>query len=198
MTYAKKNSLIVSLLAATFLMVAAPTVVSAEMETHKPDAAHSQVMFRANHLDIGYTFGHFMKYDGTIKYNTEKPSESSIELTIETPSVETFVDKRDKHLRGPDFLSAKKFPEMTFKSTKVAKKDDETLRVTGDLTIRDTTKQISIDVKKLGEGKGPEGNFRRGWYTEFDINRLDYGVDWNPKVVGKKLRIIMALETVKQ
>lgn len=188
-----------ALTAVAAMMVVGPTLASAqETETLQVDPVHSNVLFRANHLDIGYTFGEFLEYEGTLEYNKENPAKSSFDLTIKTESVETHNKKRDKHLRGPDFLHAKKFGEMTFETTEVEKVDDGTLEVTGDMTIRDTTKPITIEVKELGEGKGPEGNFRRGFYTEFDIQRTEFGVDWNPDVVKEPLRIILALEFVKK
>ncbi|MFB6351184.1 MAG: YceI family protein [Bradymonadaceae bacterium] len=181
-----------------FLLIGPASLAAQETQTFKADLAHSDVMFRANHLDIGYTFGEFLKYDATLKYDKKDVSNSSLNVTIQADSVETHQDKRDKHLKGPDFLNAKKNGDITFESKKVKRIDDETLEVSGDLTIRGTTKPITIEVKELGSGKDPEGHFRRGFYTEFDINRLDYGVDWNPKVVGKNLRIILAFEFVKK
>jgi len=188
-----------ALTAVAAMMVVGPTLASAqESETLQVDPVHSNVMFRANHLDIGYVFGHFLEFEGTLEYNEEEPAQSSFALTIDTESVETNNEKRNKHLRGPDFLHAKKFGEMTFETTKVERVDEETFEVTGELTIRDTTKPITIEVKELGQGKGPEGNFRRGFYTEFDIERTEFGVDWNPDVVKDPLRIILALEFVEK
>lgn len=164
-------------------------------EELKVDRGHSSVLFRANHAGIGYVFGGFGDFSGTIKYNEENPEKSAINLEIQTDSVETWVDKRDKHLQSADFFHSKKYPKMTFESTKVERVDDETLRVTGDLTVRDVTKEISIKVKELGKGQVRD-KFHRGFYTEFDINRNEFNVDWKPDagVAGKMVRIKLALE----
>lgn len=186
-------------LIAVLAFVLVPTLSFAQddaEQTFSIDPAHSSVLFRANHMDIGYVFGMFPEISGEFTFNKEDPSASSVNIEVQAGSVETFVDKRDKHLRSPDFLSAKEFSTITFESTDIEKADGKTYKVTGDFTIRDVTKEITIDVKHLGSGKGPEGNFRRGFYTEFDIDRTQFNVDWNPEVVGKKLRIILAFEGV--
>ena len=183
---------------AAFVLVGPASLAAQEAKTFTADPAHSNIMFRANHLGIGYSFGEFLKYDATLNYDKEDVTNSSLEVTIKADSIETNVDKRDKHLKGPDFLNAKKHKELTFKSKSVERVDDSTLKVSGDLTIRGTTKPITIDVKELGSGKGPEGNFRRGFYTEFDIKRTEFGVDWNPKVVKEPLRLILAFEFVEK
>ncbi len=188
-----------ALTAVATLMLVAPTLASAqETETLQIDPVHSNVLFRANHMGIGYVFGEFLEFDGTLEYSEEEPSASSIEFAVQADSIETHNEKRNNHLKGPDFLNAKKHGELTFESNEVEKVDDETWEVSGDLTIRGETKPITIDVKELGEGKGPEGNFRRGFYSEFDIERTEFGVDWNPDVVQEPLRLILAFEFVKQ
>lgn len=162
------------------------------------DPAHSNVLVRAKHLGAGFTFLEFTDFSGTVKFNKEKPSKSAVNLTVKTASVDSGVEKRDNHLKGPDFFHAKKYPELTFESKKVKKKGDKTYEVTGDLTIRDKTKEITIDVKHLGKGKDQDGNTRYGFYTEFEIDRTEFGVSWKPDagIVGKTIRLIIALETV--
>jgi len=184
---------------AAFLVVGPASLTAQETETFNADAAHSNVLFRANHLDIGYSFGEFLEFDATLEYNENDVSKSSLEMTVQADSLQTHHKKRDDHLKQSDFLHAKKHPEITFESNEVERVDDDTLRVEGDLTIRGETKPIDIEVKELGSGNGPEGNFRRGFYTEFDINRMDFGIDWKPDagVVGKKIRLIMSFEFVE-
>jgi polyisoprenoid-binding protein YceI len=198
-----KRRLIGTLLAGFALMLLVPMTATAQdgdskAETLQIDPVHSNAMFRVNYGDIGYVFGHFKKIDGKIMYHPDDATKSSISISIPTSSVETFNDKRDKHLKGGDFLQAKQFPEMTFESTKVERKNDNTLAVTGDLTIRGTTKEYTIDVKELGSGKGTQGNFRRGFYTEFNIDRTKFDVSWQPESVDKMVRIILAFQGVRQ
>ena len=165
-------------------------------ESLKIDPGHSNVMFKVNHLGIGYIYGQFTDFSGTIEFNEDEPSDSSIEFTVKTASVETNVDKRDKHLKSPDFLHAKKHPEMTFESTKI-EKDGDDYQVTGKLSIRGKTKEVSFEAEHVGSGKGPGGNFRRGFTAEFEIDRTEFGVDWNPEVVKKEMELILAFEAVK-
>jgi len=162
------------------------------------DPDHSNFIVRASHLGASFTFIEFTDFTGSIEYNKEEPSKSSVNFTVKANSVDTGVEKRNKHLKSPDFLHAKKHPEITFESTEVKKKDDKTFQVTGDLTIRDNTKEITVDVKHVGSGKDQKGNTRHGFYTEFEIDRTEFGVDWKPDagVVGKTLRLIVAIEGV--
>lgn len=202
----RKSSIIASLIAGLALLVAVPATVTAQddgdkenaAETLQVDPVHSNVMFRVNYGDIGHVFGHFKKFSGEIKYHPDDATKNSINLTIPASSVETFNDKRDKHLQSGDFLQAKQFENLTFESKKVERKNDNTLSVTGDLTIRDTTKEYTIDVKELGKGKGTQGKFRRGFYTEFNIDRTEFGVNWNTDAVDEKVRLILSIQGVRQ
>ena len=197
------GTLLSSLLALAALTVAVPTTAFAEdaTKTLKVDKAHSDFLVRAKHLGVGYTFLEFNDMSGEIKFNDEDPSKSSINLTVKAASVESHNKKRDGHLKSPDFLSAKKYPEITFESDSIEKVDDGTFEVSGDLTIRDVTKPVTVEVKYLGKAKGPKGKTEhRGFYTEFSIDRTDFGVNWKPDagIVGKELHLIIALEAVRK
>jgi len=162
------------------------------------DPVHSNVLVRAKHLGAGFNFLEFTDVSGTVEFNQEEPSKSAVNLTVKTASVDSGVEKRDNHLKGPDFFHAKQYPEMTFESKNVEKAGEKTYEVTGDLTIRDKTKEITIEVQHLGEGKDQDGNTRYGFYTEFEIDRTEFGVSWKPDagIVGKTIRLIIALEGV--
>lgn len=164
----------------------------------KVDPAHSNVLARVKHLGVSYYYSQFTDLSGTIELNEGSPSKSSVNLTIKADSFESHHKKRNNHVKGPDFLNAKKYPEITFESTEVSKKNDNTWEVTGDLTLRDKTKSITIDVKHLGSAKGPEGKTHHGFFTEFVINRLEWGVDWKPDagVVSKDIRLTFSIEAV--
>jgi polyisoprenoid-binding protein YceI len=169
-----------------------------KVETLKVDAAHSKLMARADHVGIGFVFVEFPDLSGTIEFNPDEPAESSIDFTAKTTTLVSHQKKRDKHLKGPDFFNAKKHPELTFESKNIEKTGEDTYKVAGDLTIKGTTKSIEIQVKHIGSGKGPQGKFRRGFYTEFEINRLDFGIDWKPEASDEMVRIILAIESVRQ
>lgn len=189
----------------TFIQILAlalllPALAAAEPVVYKVDPAHSGVNFTVRHF-VTNTPGRFKDFDGTIKYDKGNPAASSVEFTVKTTSIDTDNDDRDGHLRSPDFFEVEKFPTMTFTSTKVAPKDADTLDVTGNLTIKGTTKQVTIPVDVLGTFKTPNGE-KAGFETSFTINRKDYGIIWNRvldagPVLGEDVKINITIEADK-
>lgn len=177
-----------------FFLVVSPLVAA----NYTVDPAHTSVVFKINHLDIGYIYGMFLEKEGTIHYKPEKPEDTSISLSVEAGSVFTGVKKRDNHLRGADFLNAKQHPKITFETTSVEKTDENTLKVTGDFTLRGITRTLTTDVKLTGSGKGPQGNFRRGFKTSFDVNRLEHNVDYMPEGLGENVKITVSGEAIRK
>jgi polyisoprenoid-binding protein YceI len=170
-----RNLLMIALFTMSTLLFS--TSVFAEETSYQVDPVHSNVVFRVKHGGIGYVYGQFLKFDGTVNYDQENPSKTSIEWTIDSNSVFTNHRKRDTHLKSPDFFNAKQHPEISFKSTKVTKKGDK-LRVKGKLTLNGKTRTITTDVDLVGSGKDQQGNQRQGFLTEFSIDRSDYGMDF--------------------
>lgn len=156
-------------------MAAVLLAVSAQAaETLKVDRAHSFVNFEIKHTVSSVT-GAFNDFAGTIQFDSADPTQSAVELTIQTASVDTGVEARDNHLRTPDFFDAEKNPQITFKSKRVAKKSGDVYDVTGDFTMHGVTKEITIPVTFLGSIKGRRGEVF-GFRSDFKVNRLDYGV----------------------
>jgi polyisoprenoid-binding protein YceI len=166
-------------------------------DTFKIDPVHSSVVFSVTHLGVSNFYGRFNDVSGTVVLDKADPSKSSVELTIPVESVDTHYEKRDQHLKGPDFFNAKQFPVMTFKSKKVESSGD-TYNVTGDFTLHGVTKPLTLEVKKVGEGKGPEGEIRAGGETHFTIKRSDYGMNFMQGPVGDEINIVVSLEGIKQ
>ena len=165
--------------------------------TFKVDPPHSFAMFRITHLGAGVAFGMFDGPTGTMEQSAD--GLKSVEFHVEIDKVHTGNEQRDKHLKGPDFFNAKQFPEMMFKSTGVkAGGDAKTFDVTGDLTIKGVTKRTTVTLKKLGEGKGMQGELRAGYEGMFKVNRIEYGITWNPGAVGNDVDVTIAFEGVKQ
>jgi len=193
-----------ALLAGSAYMAGPAGTVSAqdETETYQVDRVHSSVLFRVKHANSSLFFGRFIDLSGSIKLNRANPSASSVDLTVQAESVRTFSQKRDNHLRSPDFLNAKQYPTITFESTSVeAVKDKENrFRVTGDFTLHGTTKEITIEVEKTGEGKGPQGNPRIGFYSTFTINRTEYGMTKyaDSGMIGNEVKIYISVEGVNK
>jgi polyisoprenoid-binding protein YceI len=147
-------------------------------ETLKVDRAHSNVGFEIRHLMSTVT-GSFKQFDGTLQFDRTDPTKSSVEFVIDTASIDTGAEGRDKHLRSADFFDAESNPKMTFKSKGIAKKGTDTYDVTGDFTMHGVTKEITIPVRFLGMAKGGRGNEIAGFKSNFTLNRKDYGVVWN-------------------
>jgi polyisoprenoid-binding protein YceI len=150
----------------------------AEKETFVLDKNHTQIGFRVRHF-VSKVGGRFTKFDGAIALDRAKPSESSVELKIDAASIDTGVPNRDKHLNSPDFFDTAKFPEITFKSTKIAVKDKDTYEVTGDLTMRGVTKPVTLAVTANGFTGDGKGGLKAGFDVAGKLNRKDFGVSWN-------------------
>jgi polyisoprenoid-binding protein YceI len=166
-------------------------------DTFKVDPVHSFVLFAVQHLGIANTYGRFNDIAGTVVFDRDNPSKSSVELSVPVESLDTHNSIRERSLKSPDFFDAKQFPTITFKSTKVEGSGD-TLKVSGDLTIRGVTKLVTVDFKKGREGKGVFGEMRGGGETRFTIRRSDFGMNFEQGEIGDEVNIILSLEGVKK
>lgn len=142
------------------------------------DSVHSQIGFAAKHLMVSTVKGSFSDYTGTIQFDVADPLVISAEATIQVGSINTQNEKRDGHLKSPDFFDAANFPTITFKSTSVTKSGDN-YTITGDLTMHGVTKSISIPCTIAGPIKGMQGDDVIGLSGQMTINRQDFGVSWN-------------------
>ena len=166
-------------------------------DTFKVDPVHSFVLFSVQHLGIANTYGRFNDISGIVVFDKDNPSKSSVELSVPVESLDTNNAIRERSLKSPDFFNVKQFPTLTFKSTKVEGSGD-TLKVSGDLTIRGVTKPVTVDFKKGREGKGVFGEWRGGGETRFTIKRSDFGMTFELGEVGDEVTIILSLEGVKK
>ena len=166
-------------------------------DTFKVDSVHSFVLFGVQHLGVTNTYGRFNDISGTVVFDKDNPSKSSVELSVPVESLDTHNSIRDRSVKSPDFFDAKQFPTITFKSTKVEGSGDA-LKVSGDLTIRGVTKPLTVDFKKGGEGKGVFGEMRGGGETHFTIKRSDFGMNFQLGAIGDEVTIILSLEGIKK
>jgi polyisoprenoid-binding protein YceI len=143
------------------------------------DAAHSRLGFAARHAMVTKVRGQFNEFDGTAHLDFADPTKSTAEVTIKAESVDTHNEQRDAHLRTNDFFDAPNYPLITFRSTSVEKVDDERFALTGDLTIKETTKPVTIEFEFSGTAVDPFGNVRVGFEGSTTINRRDWKVEWN-------------------
>lgn len=169
---------------------------------YKVDPAHSVIGFSIRHFEISFVSGRFKDFASTIHYDAADVTKSTVEFTAKVESIDTGVAGRDNHLRTADFFDVSKFPDMTFKSTKVEKKGNGYV-MHGDFTLKGVTKQISFPFNVAGAVKDNRGNVRFGVAAETKINRRDYGITWGAKMengglnVADEVMIDLQLEAVK-
>ncbi|WP_068316844.1 YceI family protein [Polycladidibacter hongkongensis] len=163
------------------------------------DKSHSNIAFSYNHLGYSITDGRFKEWDGTLIIDEDAPENSSVEVTIDMNSLDTFWEKRDAHIKSGDFLDVANFPEATFKSTKVEKVSDDALAVTGDLTIHGVTKPVVLDVKVHKIAEHPMAKKRAaGFAATTSILRSEFGVSAFIPNVGDEITISIQAETLKK
>ncbi|MCT1459304.1 YceI family protein [Aestuariimicrobium sp. p3-SID1156] len=143
------------------------------------DPAHSRLGFVTRHAMVTKVRGSFNDFEGTASGDGQNPESAKVNVTIQTASFDSSNEQRDEHVRGDDFLKTAQFPTMTFDSTKVEVVDEDTLNVTGDLTIMDTAREITIPFDFAGEATDPFGNVRIGFEGKTKISRKDFGLTWN-------------------
>ncbi|MGQ0519698.1 MAG: YceI family protein [Actinomycetota bacterium] len=160
-------------------MSTATTLSTTLSGTYAIDPAHSRIGFVARHAMVTKVRGSFNEFDGRGYFDAEDPTRSELQLTIKAASIDTRNADRDAHLRGNDFFDMERYPEIAFSSTAIEQLDDETFRVTGDLTIKGVTKPVAIDFEYTGAATDPFGNQRIGLEGRTTINRKDWGVAWN-------------------
>ena len=168
------------------------------------DTSHSQVEFSVRHMMISNVRGRFENFTGTVDFNEASPELSSVDVQIEAASVNTRDARRDGHLKSPDFFDAENHPYLTFKSKSVQRTGEATGKIVGDLTIRDVTREVVLDVYYSGLAKSPWGTTSAGFSADTRISRKDWGLNWNAALetggmlVGDEIKISVELEVVRQ
>lgn len=143
------------------------------------DPEHTRIGFSARHAMITTVRGAFNDVEGTIDLDVEDLSSSTVTVRLRAASVDTRNEKRDAHLRSADFFDVENHPEITFSSSTIDEVEENNFMVVGDLTIRETTKQVAIPIELLGINRDPMGNLRAGFEATRRLNRRDYGLEWN-------------------
>jgi polyisoprenoid-binding protein YceI len=189
--------------AAVFSIMLLPAVSRAETWTIDPD--HSSIGFKVRHMMVSNVKGNFGAFSGVAEINDKDINTSTVNVTIDTSSINTGVVKRDNHLRSPEFLDTARYPNMTFKSRKIEKAGPDRLKVYGDLSIHGVTKLVVLDVEGPSKAyKDPWGKFRRGAGATVTINRKDFGLVWNKVLetggvlVGDEVNISLEVEMIRK
>lgn len=168
------------------------------------DASHSRVGFSVRHMMISKVRGQFDQFTGTVEVDEDNIAQARVDVQIDVASINTRDAKRDEHLRSPDFFNAEQFPYITFTSKRVEQIDATHGRIIGDLTIRDVTKEVVLNVEYAGQSRSPWGTTSAGFSAETKINRKDWNLTWNVALetggvlVGDEITIDIELEIVKQ
>jgi len=182
----------------------AATTTPTGLATWTIDPAHSIAEFGVKHMMIATVKGRFGALTGTVRFDGADPATGSVEVSIDVESITTNEAQRDGHLRSPDFFHVEQHPTMTFRSTGVERVEGDEYRVHGELTIRDVTKPITLDMTYEGQITDPYGNRRAGFAAETTLNREDYGLTFNQVLetggvmVGNKVKVSLHVEAVRQ
>lgn len=167
------------------------------------DPAHTSAQFAVRHLMISTVRGRFGEITGSVSPDPSNPKQPVVEATINVASIDTGVAQRDAHLRSADFFDAERWPAITFRSRRIDGDTSGKFRVVGDLTIRDVTREVVLEVESQGSGPDPWGNERAGFSATTQIDRRDFGLTWNLALetggitVGHEVRITIDVELVR-
>ena len=166
------------------------------------DNSHSHVGFSIKHMMVATVRGQFHDYSGVMTIDPDNLANSTVTGEIAVSSIDTRDAKRDEHLKSADFFNVEAFPTITYRSTRVEKTGDDTFKVFGDLTIKDVTKEVALDIEYSGTAKDPWGNTKTGFSATGTINRKDFGLGWNAVLetggvlVGETVKIQLDIEAV--
>jgi polyisoprenoid-binding protein YceI len=164
--------------------------------SYSVDSVHSTVIFKIKHLNTSWAFGRFEKISGQFELDDKSPEKSSVSITIDVDSINTGSEKRDNHLKSPDFFDAAQFPSAVFTSKSVKKSGDGKFSVTGDLELHGVTKSVTIDLERTGFSDSKMG-VRIGFFGQLALKRSDYGVSAMPDGIGDEAQLTISVEAVR-
>lgn len=192
----KLTSILTSAL--TIGLLSFTATIHAENYTIDTKGMHAFIQFRVQHLGYSWLYGRFNAFSGSFSYDELAPEEASLEITIDTSSVDSNHAERDKHLRSDDFLDVSKFPDAKFVSKSFAPDGNGGGVMTGDFTLRGISKPIDITVTEIGAGDDPWGGYRRGFNGTAKFAMADYAIKKNLGPKSKDVELILAIEGVRQ
>ena len=187
----------VALIAVFMLMAIMPA--RAEVEHYEFDKAHTQVIFAVNHLGFSNSHGKFLDFDGFFDFNRAEPEKSKVEVIIQTNSINMDDEKWDTHLKNEDFFNVEKYPTMTFKSTGIELVDHKTAKITGDLTILEITKSVTLDVNFNKAGVHTfNQKYIAGFSSTAKLKRSDFDIKYGLPLIGDDVSIMIEVEGIRQ
>ena len=190
------------LITACCLLALALPLQASENSTEHYDidtsGAHAFIQFKISHLGFSWLYGRFNEFEGQFTYDPEHPENSSVEVTVQTASVDSNHERRDDHLRNEDFLTVEEHPEAHFRSTAFERVDNGQYRMTGDFTLLGVTRELEFDVEHVGAGEDPWGNYRRGFHGTTRFRLADFGIDYDLGEEAEVIEIILDVEGIRQ
>jgi len=167
---------------------------SSQAQSYTVDLVHSSLLFQSKHAGIGHVWGRFDSFGGSFTLDDADVGKTTFSIEVKAGSVNSGNEKRDGHLKTPDFLNAKQFPTISFKSTGAKKGADGKIEVTGDLTLHGVTKPITASVEVIGRGEFPKDTPRAGLEATLVVKTSDFGIKGVGPAVGDEIKLIVALE----
>jgi polyisoprenoid-binding protein YceI len=179
----------------TALLIIATTAPVAGAATYTIDPNHSSAMFKIRHFGVSMVFGAFWDVSGTVVYDAENPEASSIRISIAAESLDSNNERRDGHIKSPDFIDAKQFPVLTFESTSVKDAGDSRFHVTGNFTMHGVTREITVTAELIGAAANPRsGTQMIGFEVQFTIDRTDHDMNFMVGPLGTEVEIVVSFE----
>lgn len=188
------------LASAVSLAVAGGVQASEHSGTYAFDTkgTHQFITFKISHLGYSWLYGRFNDFDGEFVYDAKDPAKSSVQVTVDTASVDSNHAERDKHLREEDFLYVSEFPEATFQSKRVVVDEEGEADIIGDLTLRGVTKEVTLDVDMIGYGEDPWGGYRMGFEAATEFKLTDFGIPMDLGEASETVEMIISVEGIRQ
>jgi polyisoprenoid-binding protein YceI len=190
-----RNPILATVLAAA---LAVPGLVQAADYVIDTKGAHAFIQFRISHLGYSWLLGRFNDFSGTFSYDAGNPEASRVEVTINTASIDSNHAERDRHLRNEDFFHVSKYPQAGFVSTGYKVTGEGSAILTGNLTLRGVTREIDIEVKKVGAGTDPWGGYRAGFEGTTTLTLADYGFTYNLGPAARQAELYLSIEGIRQ
>ena len=182
--------------ATSLLRSVPPPPTSVVADSYRVDGVHSSVIFRVKHMGIANFYGRFNEISGSFDFDPKDPSKLSIDVQINAESIDTHSQRRDRHLKGPDFFNASQFPSISFKSKSAKKAGPESYEVKGELELHGVTRPLTVKVEHTGSGRGPRGDQREGFETTFTIKRSEFDMKFMLRGLSDEVRITLSVEGV--
>lgn len=162
------------------------------------EGAHASINFKIPHLGYSYMLGRFDDFSGHFQYDPKRPQDARVEVVIDTASIDSNHAERDRHLRGEEYLAVDDYPQARFVSTRFDSSDGQSGQLHGELTLRGVTRDIVIDVQKVGEGEDPWGGYRAGFTGTTTLKLADFGIDTGLGPASRAVEMMLHVEGVRQ